>query len=122
MKSEESLYIRVLLWAYEQSTEGFAESDLHRTFGLLQNLSLREWYQRVFRNTRADNTPLIDHFRTEDSISYHCLTEKGMSAAIDYLGLKEARESSKSAMRIAIGSLVLAALVGIVQILVQICH
>ena len=39
----------------------------------------------------------------------------------DYDELREARESSKKAMYIAIGSLIIATLVGIAQIVVQIC-
>lgn len=45
-----------------------------------------------------------------------------VSMVTDYDELKEARESSRKAMYIAIGSLVLATLVGIVQIIVQICY
>ncbi len=45
-----------------------------------------------------------------------------VSKVTDYDELKEARESSKKAMYIAVGSLVIATLVGIAQITVQICY
>ncbi len=44
-----------------------------------------------------------------------------VSMVTDYDELREARESSKKAMYIAIGSLIIATLVGIAQIVVQIC-
>jgi hypothetical protein len=56
----------------------------------------------------------------ENEIGYWGLSEKGMSSAIDYLELSEARKNSRQAMWIAIGSLVLATIVGIAQIYVQI--
>lgn len=44
-----------------------------------------------------------------------------VSKVTDYEELKEARESSRRAMYIAIGSLIVATIVGIAQIIVQIC-
>lgn len=44
-----------------------------------------------------------------------------VSKVTDYEELKEAREASKNAMHIAIGSLAIATLVGVAQIAVQIC-
>jgi hypothetical protein len=40
----------------------------------------------------------------------------------DYDELREARESSKRAMYVAIGSLIIATLVGVAQIIAQICY
>jgi len=45
-----------------------------------------------------------------------------VSMVTDYDELREARESSRKAMYIAIGSLSIATLVGVAQIIVQICY
>ena len=45
-----------------------------------------------------------------------------VSMVTDYDELREARESSRRAMYIAIGSLVIATIVGITQIVLQICY
>jgi hypothetical protein len=45
-----------------------------------------------------------------------------VSMVTDYDELREARESSKRAMYVAIGSLIIATLVGVAQIIAQICY
>ncbi len=45
-----------------------------------------------------------------------------VSMVTDYDELKEARESSRKAIYIAIGSLIIATIVGITQIIVQVCY
>lgn len=119
MKTEQSIYIRILLWAYDKQIDGFSEKELFEEFGFNEEMDLSKWYLKVFRNGTNDNTPMIDHFVNRDDVAYWCLTEKGMSAAIGYLDLKEAREGGKRAMFIAILSLVLATVVGIFQIVIQ---
>lgn len=123
MKSEESLYIKILLWAYKHH-EGFREVDLIEHFKLQESDWKYRWFLAVFKNGTNDNTPMLIHMYNkrdgQNEIGYWGLSEKGMSAAIDYLELKEARESSRHAMWIAVGSLVIATLVGIAQIYVQI--
>lgn len=123
MKTKESLYIKILLWAYENSAQGFSEQELFEKFEIVPGSVNYKLYLKFFRdgNSSSGNPAIIDYFDTRNNITFWCLTEKGMSAAIDYLDLKEARESSKEAMYIAIGSLIIATLVGIAQIIVQIC-
>ncbi len=123
MKTEESLYIKVLIWTYNNSVNGFTEQNLLDQFKIDVGSNEYKQYLKFFRNGSDfnGNPPLIDDFNNKDGISYWCLTDRGMSAAIDYLDLKEARENSRQAMYIAIGSLIIATAVGIAQIIVQIC-
>lgn len=118
MKTEESFYIKVLVWAYENSTEGFSEQDLFKKFNIDSSPVQHRLYLKFFRdgNITSGNPPMIDQFDTRDGVSFFCLTEKGMSAAIDYLDLKQARESSSEAQRYATWSLGIAIVVGVVQI------
>jgi hypothetical protein len=111
------------LWAYERH-EGFREQELIEKFGLREADWKMRWFLSVFKNGTNDNTPILIHMYNkrdgENEIGYWGLSEKGMSSAIDYLELSEARKNSRQAMWIAIGSLVLATIVGIAQIYVQI--
>ncbi len=120
MKTEESLYIKILLWAYDNSVNGFTERELFDHFDLNDKTDLKRWYVKVFKNGTNDNPSIIDHFTIRNEVGYWCLTEKGMSAAIAYLDLKEARESSKEAKKIALWSIWIAIIVGVFQILIGI--
>jgi hypothetical protein len=123
MKTEESLYIKILLWAYDNSVQGFSEQELFEKFEITPGSVDYKLYLKFFRdgNSSSGNPAIIDHFDTRNNISFWCLTEKGMSAAIDYLDLKEARESSKEAKRLAMWSIWIAVIVGIFQILTSFC-
>jgi len=122
---QESLYVRILVWAFEQR-QGFSEQQLLDEFDIKGGTETYQWYQHVFRFGTNDNPAMLVHFCTRrvdgNDIGFQCLSEKGMSAAIDYLELREARESSRKAMFIATGSLILATLVGIAQICVQVWY
>ena len=84
----------------------------------------RVWFKRMMLGEIQGDLPLIYH-----SGSHHqgggeykyFLTGSGASALMDYIELKEARESSRKAMYIAIGSLVITALLSVASIVVQIC-
>lgn len=119
MKTENSLYIRVLLWAYEHSVQGFSEQELLDEFKIAPGTVEYKLYLKFFKdgNSTSGNPSMIDHFDTRGNIGYWCLTEKGMSAAIDYLDLKEARESSKDAKSFAMWSIWIAVIVGLFQII-----
>lgn len=119
-KFRNKLYTDILVWAFDHQ-EGFTEQEIVDEFGLRKNKTPDRWrwYQRVFLTGTNDNSPLITHFATNKDVGYWCLTEKGMSAAVDYIELKEAREASKKAVRLATLSFCLAAFVGLAQILIM---
>lgn len=125
MKTEESFYVQILLWAYDKTAAGvgFTENELLTHFDL-KNGSGEKYrlYLKLFRDGTNDNHPVIDHFYNKQTetgeVGYWCLSDKGMASAIDYIDLKEARESSKSAKAIAVWSIGIAIVVGILQILV----
>lgn len=116
MRTEESLYVKILLWAYEKKENGFTQPELFDHFFLKDDLHI--WVRKMFFERTKDDRPLIGHLISRDSKDFYALTEKGMSVAIDYLDLKEARESSKEAKRIALWSIWIAIFVGIFQIII----
>lgn len=125
MKTEESFYVQILLWAYEKTAAGtgFTESELEEKFDLKNNAGDKhKLYLKLFRDGTSDNHPVIDHFYNKHSglrhDSYFCLSDKGMASAIDYIDLKEARESSATAKEIAFWSIGIAIVVGILQIII----
>lgn len=119
MKTEESFYIKILIWAYNQ-TNGFTEKQLFDEFKIEPGSTEYKLYLKLFRsgNTAQGSTPTIENFKyeNEDDVHFFCLSDKGMASAIDYLDLKEARESSKHARRIALWSIWIAVIVGLFQI------
>lgn len=123
MKTEESLYIKILIWAYENSVRGFTEQELFEKFKIIPNSTEYRLYLKLFKdgNSSSGNPSTIDQFEVRGNIGYCCLTDKGMASAVDYLDLKEARESSKEAKRLAMWSIWIAVVVGIFQILTSFC-
>ncbi len=118
MKTEESLYIKILLWAYDRQALGFREEELISHFELNKSPELRAWYQTTFRHGTNDNHAMIANFIYANNAHLFSLSEKGMSAAIDYLDLRDARENSRDAKIIALWSIWIAVIVGIFQIII----
>lgn len=128
MKTEESFYVKILLWAYDKTASGvgFTDDELLNHFDLKNgNGEKYRLYLKLFKTGTNDNHPVIDHFwnkqNSTEEIGYWCLSDKGMASAIDYIDLKEARESSKEAKRLAMWSIWIAVVVGIFQILTSFC-
>lgn len=121
MKDGEKLYIKTLLWAYEKQGEGFTLEELKGNLGF--NDREWEWWRKTFVTSNDNDRKLIDYFHYEEDGNRHryTLNDKGMAAVVDYIELKEARESSKRAMYIAVASLALATIMSIASIVVQIC-
>jgi len=122
MKTEESFYIKILIWAFSK-TKGFTEGELFQEFKILPGSTEYYLYLKLFKdgNSSSGNPSTIDQFEVRNNIAYCCLTDKGMASAIDYLDLKEARESSKEAKRLAMWSIWIAVIVGIFQIITSLC-
>lgn len=115
------LFIRTLQWASNKGSDGFKMSELREA--IAKNDDEWVWIQRMMLGEINGDTPLIFHLgqhRREDGEYKYFLTGSGNSVLMDYLELKEARESSTQAKYIAIGSLIIATLVGIAQIAIQI--
>lgn len=124
MKTEESFYIKILIWAYENSVRGFTEQELFEKFKIIPNSTEYKLYLKLFKdgNSSTGNPSTIDQFEIRNEVGILCLTDKGMASAIDYLDLKEARESSKEAKRLAMWSIWIAVIVGIFQIITSLCN
>lgn len=123
MEDKENLYIQILLWVYSKQETGFTWEELGKEFDL--DSFQDNWIKKIFLTTSDADRKFIEILRNDESatpnVYYYSLNEKGMSAVIDYQELKEARESSRDAKYLAIGSLLLATIVGIAQIVVQFC-
>lgn len=120
MKTKESLYIKILIWAYNRQELGFTLEDLKKEFNL--NKSQEQWVLKVFRSNIPAAENLIDHIYSSGTDSYkYFITAKGTSAAIQYLNLKEAESSGKRAEKIALVAIGIGVVVGIAQIIVGIC-
>lgn len=116
MNTEESLYVKILIWAYKKQESGFTWKDLEDEFSLT-NYQM-QWVQKIFRSNMSASENLIDHLSYNDEENSHkfVITAKGTSAAVDYLNLKEAEKSSARAETIALVAIVIGVLVGLAQI------
>ncbi len=120
MRTEESFYIKILIWTFSK-TKGFTEKELFDEFKISSRSTEYYLYLKLFKggNPSSGNPSTIDEFEVRDNIAYCCLTDKGMASAIDYLDLKEARESSKEAKKYAIFSIVFAIILGLISLWAQ---
>ncbi len=116
-----NLYIEILRWAYDKRFEGFTEEELFLKFELNKTETLKKWYLHVFRGAKDNEDCLIGIYDYKNDSYYCCLTARGLSAAIDYLNLEEVQKTGRRAEKIAITAIVIGIVVGVTQILVQIC-
>ncbi|OHA17800.1 MAG: hypothetical protein A2664_04315 [Candidatus Taylorbacteria bacterium RIFCSPHIGHO2_01_FULL_46_22b] len=116
MKLKESLYIRILVWAYEQQEAGFTWEDLTNEFKL--NNKQLQWVQKIFRSNMPSSENLIDHLFYQNDEHTFVITAKGTSAAVQYLNLKEAERSGKRAEYIAWTAISVGVIVGAIQIII----
>lgn len=106
---KENRYIEILKWAYKKRFDGFSEQELFQKFDPNGTEKFKKWYLYVFRGNRNNEDCLIGLYDYKDDTHYCCLTAKGLSAAIDYLGMEDARKSSKYALWFAGISLLISA-------------
>ena len=118
-KTEDSLYIKILVWVYKRQEDGFSWADMKNEFNLTPGQE--QWALKVFRSNMPASENLVDHLSYNEKGEEHLfvITAKGTSAAVDYLNLKEAEKSGKRATYIAITAIIIGVLVGITQIVVQ---
>jgi len=116
-KSNESLYIEILIWAYENY--GFTLEKMWQALNIT-DAHKRQWVlDNFFYRPPSGDSPLIQKVPADKMEECLGLSERGILTAINYLSLKEAREDSKRATRIALTSIVIGIIVGLVQIIVQ---
>lgn len=118
-KTEDSLYIKILLWAYKKQESGFTQQEMFDDIKIAENKKM--WILNMFFSSAQGERPLIGHQISKEGKDYYSLTEKGMAASIDYMELKEAQAGGERATKIAIISIMIGVIVGITQIIVQIC-
>lgn len=120
MKTEESFYIKILLWAFNKK-DGFTEQELLDEFNI-ENESVEYFkYIRLFKdgNPMSGKPSIVTNFANIGNITYWCLTDTGESSAVDYLDLKETRENSSEAKKLAITSIWISIAVGVISIVVS---
>jgi len=122
MKSEKTLYIKILVWAYFRQEAGFTWGDLQKEFVLTKEQE--QWVQKIFRSNMPASDNLIDHlsYNQDKDIHKFVMTAKGTSAAIEYLSLKEAEKSGKRAEKIAWVAIIMGIIVGVSQMIVTIYY
>jgi len=116
MKTEETLYIKILTWAYQKQEKGFHWEELKNKFNLTSEQN--EWALKLFRSNMPASDNLVDHlsYNTKRDEHLFVITAKGTSEAIGYLNLKEAEKISKWAIGIALSTIFINIVVGILQI------
>ena len=117
MKTEDSLYIKILVWAYEKQESGFTIEELKHKFNL--NKDQEQWLLKVFRPNMPVAENLIDHLSYSGNKNEHLfvITSKGTSAAVEYLNLVEAKSSARRAEIIAFIAISIGIIVGVMQII-----
>jgi len=122
-KAKESLYVKTLLWVYSKSYIGFTKDEMRMDL----KISDEEWpwIEWSFFNALAGSPPLVwsitqDYFPENSGYKFgdkFYPSSAGTAAAIDYLELKEAQKSGKTAFRTAIAAITISIGIGILQIL-----
>ena len=112
-RNNKNLYTAILVWAYKKGQTGFTQPELFEEFGLDSSRELKRWVVNIFFRGSNNDRSLIDVYelRSDGTTNLYALTDKGMSAAVDYLDLKDARKSGRLAMWLG----VVAFIVSIVQ-------
>ena len=116
INSKTRLFLKVLDYAYSKSE--FTRDDLVKALDINtpEQLAL---FTHFFSVGTGDTYSLLLTL-PRNGVDMLMLSRAGEELALEYTVLKEARKSSNKAMYIAVGSLVIATIVGIAQIIVQI--
>ncbi len=115
-EAKDPLFIRVLQWASDRGSVGFKMGELREA--TTKDEGEWVWVQRMMLGEIQGDPPLIFHLgahHKEGEYTYF-LTGSGAAALMDYLELKEARQSSKQARWYAIIAIVISVIVGAIQI------
>ncbi len=109
-----------MLWAYKKQHIGFTKEEMKGEL----NLSGEQWVwiHWMFFNGLNGEAPLIWSISDEFRLPGTCFGEKwylsavGISAAVDYLELKEAQQSGKRGLCVAVIAIIISILVSALQI------
>jgi len=116
-KHKEPWQIAAARYCVENSEKGFIQEDLKNYIQSIYSVSDGHFSQFIEEELQLPTGRMYSRTGREGKwIPPLDLVSK----VTDYEELKEARESSRKAMYIAVGSLIIATIVGIAQILVQI--
>jgi hypothetical protein len=116
--NDDNIYVKILKWAYGKQHYGFTRQELDEKFGLKGDL--HQWVQKIFFERPHGDKALIGHFISRDGQDYYALTDKGVSAAVDYLELQAAMESAKSAKKTANIAIVISVVTALVSIILSV--
>lgn len=110
-QSPQDLYIKILLWAHSTQETGFTWDDMKDRFSL--NTLQERWVRKIFLTTSDNDRKFFELLRDDGTSTsnkhYYSLNEKGMSAAVSYMSLKQSEKSSKYALWFAGLSLLISA-------------
>lgn len=118
-KTEESLYIKVLIWAYDRKQKPFTIEDLFEELEIEDPIK-KKWVYEMFLIGPVNSYPLFHGYMNAENKMLYLLSDKGMSATVSYLSLKESQGNSRRAERIALWALGITSMVGIIQIVIAI--
>ena len=121
--SDENLYTKILRWGYDRVDAGVTHEEFKIFLSSLnveigeqrQDAIFRELFDHVEKNLTTGAIPVA--MRNNECFR---LNLEGMFHHLERVELLEARSGSQKAMNVAIGSILLAALIGIAQIVVAV--
>lgn len=113
----ETLYVKILIWAYKRQEDGFTMAELISDFGL--NEDQQKWVMKVFRPNNPPSENLFDRVsEKKKDKNVYVITSKGTTAAVDYLAIQNAKKNNRKNEKIAYWSVFIAAAVGAANILI----
>ena len=111
MNKNNDLYVRILLWAHEKQEIGFSWEQLKTEFSI--NSQQDSWVQKIFLTTSDNDRKFFEHLRNDETVTpnvhYYSLNEKGLTAAVNYLSLKETEKISKFAFWVSAFAFIISA-------------
>jgi hypothetical protein len=116
------IYPAFLKWTSDRGTAGFTMDQLKVALDADSEDML--WIQTMFTGSERLISSIGGRTDNDKNLLYY-LTAAGSSAAVDYLELKQARDDSKEARKLALWAIWIGIGVGAVQIIlgiVQLCY
>ena len=116
---DSQLFTKILLWAYSRSGRGFTENELMIQFDLAPSINEQKWISDIFFVGVNNDRPLTTQLNTtRNEEATFALSDKGLALAVDHIELKEARDSSRRGVWIAIIAICISIFVGLYQIFI----
>mgnify|MGYP003450878498 FL=1 len=119
-KPSESLYTKVLVWAYGRKQNPFKIEDLYTELNIIKSDD-KQWVLSIFINNPFNSYALFSVYQSESGETFYLLSDKGMSAAVGYLGLEDSKSNSERAEYLALWALGVTSVVGVIQIVIALC-